>query len=203
MVARSLITVSSMMLNDFLNADYKRALSFIYWYCNRPIIHRHLHADPYDYAYSWLALLTLIIIDRRVLWIHHRLFRLRKVLRWLHFFTPFVERNFESHSFLQMPFFLLVCCSNTLVLLLYPKINLIETIASRIGEVILINLIVILLVSSRHSLFWEFSGLSQPETMWAHKILGNLVILEVFGHTALSVRRNSHIACFCASLVDL
>jgi len=151
---------------------------------------------PNIYAYSWLALLTMIIIDRRVLWIHHRLVRLRKILRWLHFFTPFVERNFESHSFLQMPFFLLVCCSNVLVLLLYPKSNLLETIASRIGEVILINLIVILLVSSRHSLFLEFSGLSQPETMWAHKILGNLVILEVFGHTALSVRRNFLMACF-------
>ncbi len=157
---------------------------FIYWYCNRPIIHTLdiYMQTPNIYAYSWLALLTIIIID---------------------FFTPFVERNFESHSFLQMPFFLLVCCSNILVLLLYPKINLLETIASRIGEVILINLIVILLVSSRHSLFLEFSGLSQPETMWAHKILGNLVILEVFGHTALSVRRNFLIACFCASLVDL
>lgn len=145
----------------------------------------------------------MIIIDRRVLWVHHHLLLPRKVLRWLHFFTPFVEQEFESHSFLQMPFFLLVCCFKILVLLLYPKPNLLETIASRIGEVILTNMIVILLVSSRHSLFLKFSGISQPKTMWAHKILRSLVILEVFGQAALSVRRKSLKACCYVSLVEL
>ena len=141
------------------------------------------------YAYSWLALLTMIIVDRRVIWIHHHLSWLRIILHRLHFFTPFVEPDFDSHSFLQMPFLFLISLSNLMVLLLYPQSNMRDSVISRMGEVILVNLSVLLLISSRHSLFLELAALFQPEALWAHYILGTMTILEVIGNAALSVRR--------------
>lgn len=140
------------------------------------------------YACTWLVLLTAVIIDRRVIWVHHHLSWLRVVLHRLHFFTPFVEREFPAHSVLQVPFFLLICCSNV-VIFLYPRAILLESVAARIGEVMFINIIFLLLISSRHSLFLELAALYQPEVMWAHKMLGNVVIVEVFGYVILSVKR--------------
>ena len=168
-------------------------------YCWSVFSLNHYMQTPLIYAYSWLALLAIIIMDRRITWVHHHLSWLRTILHRLHFFTIFVEHEFLAHSFLQMPFVLLICGSNLSVLLLYPRPNMLETVNSRIGEIILINLIVLLLISSRHSLFNELAAMSQKEVIWAHKILGTILILEVFAYTTLSVKRTSSKSSFAMS----
>lgn len=159
--------------------------------------HWHSMHNTQIYGYSWLALFLCIILYRRILWINRQ-------FRWLNSrfssfsFIEFINEEylnlFPPHTNLQLPFLTLILLFNIMVLLLFPNPDWQQTITSRIGEVILINLSVIFLLSLRHSLFMELAAIYQFELLWAHRSLGFLTAAEMIGYVGLKFRGKSSLS---------
>lgn len=87
-------------------------------------------------------------------------------------------RQFQTHETLQIPFLIVTLLATMLTIFVYLKDDARDVISFRIGQLILINLILLCLLSSRHSVFLELAAAYQAEYLWAHKILGLLTLVE-------------------------
>jgi len=133
------------------------------------------------YACSYLCVLTAVILERRLPWIHKQLFWIRRKNDRFFTYSLFEDedaKQFQTHETLQIPFLVLTLLATTLTILLYPHGDAREIASYRIGQLILINLVFLCVLSSRHSVFLELSAAHQAEYLWAHKILGIVTLVE-------------------------
>jgi hypothetical protein len=133
------------------------------------------------YTGSYLCMLTTVILERRLPWIHRRLSWIRRKNDRFFAYSLFEDedaRQFQTHETLQIPFLIVTLLATMLTIFIYLKGDAREVISFRIGQLILINLIFLCLLSSRHSVFLELAAAYQAEYLWAHKILGFVTLVE-------------------------
>ncbi len=133
-----------------------------------------------------MCILMIVILERRLPWIHKHLSWIRRKNDRLFTYSLFEDedaKQFQSHETLQIPFLIVTLLATVLTISVYPHGNAQEIARFRLGQLILINLILLCLLSSRHSVFLELAAAYQAEYLWAHKILG---ILTLAGSTVFA-----------------
>lgn len=133
------------------------------------------------YTCSYLCILTIVVLERRLPWIHQHLSWIRRKNDRLFTYTLFEDedaKQFQAHETLQIPFLIITLSATMLTIFLYPHGDAREIARLRIGQLIPINLLLLCLISSRHSVFLELAAASQADYLWAHKILGTVTVIE-------------------------
>ena len=133
------------------------------------------------YACSYLCLFMIVILDRRQTFFHKHLSWIRRKNHRLFNYSLFQDpdaKYFQSHETLQVPFLIFTALATTLALFIHSSDNVWEIVSLRMGQLTLLNLIFLSLLSSRHSIFLESAMAFQADYLWAHKILGTVTIFE-------------------------
>lgn len=131
------------------------------------------------YTCSYLCILIIVILERRLPRIHKHLSWIRRKNDRFFTYSLFEDedaKQFQTHETLQIPFLIVTLLATVLTISVYPHGNAREIARFRLGQLILINLILLCLLSSRHSVFLELAAAHQAEYLWAHKILGTLTL---------------------------
>lgn len=127
---------------------------------------------------SYFSILALVVLERRVLWVHRLLSTPRLLLHDFNFDFGFSDRGFQCHELLHIPFTILFLTSNILIVLVNVQSS-IASISSRLAETIATNICILFLLSNRHSLFLELAVAAQPEFLWFHRIAGSITVFEI------------------------
>jgi len=127
------------------------------------------------------CILMTVVVERRLPWIHTRLSWLRRKNDQFFTYSLFEDedaKQFQTHETLQIPFLIITLLATMFTVFIYLKGDAREVASFRIGQLILVNLIFLCLLSSRHSVFLELAAAYQAEYLWAHKILGFITLAE-------------------------
>ena len=145
------------------------------------------------YACSYLCLFIIVILDRRQIFFHKHVSWIRRKNHRLFIYPLFQDRDakhFQSRETLQVPFLIFTALATTLALFIHSSDNVWKIVSLRMGQLILLNLIFLSLLSSRHSIFLESAIAFQADYLWAHKILGTVTIFEFIVFMCLEFRGN-------------
>lgn len=142
------------------------------------------------YIISWVVLLFLVIVERRSLWVRDLLSPFCFLFHRYGFVFGVVDRDFQGPELLHLPFLVLMLASNLLTVLLSVRTD--QEVSLKLAEVILMNMSVLFLLSSRHSLFLELAFVQQPGYLWLHRIAGSITMAEIVVFSALRCRGSYH-----------
>ena len=122
------------------------------------------------YACSYLCLFMIVILDRRRTFFHKHLSWIRRKNHRFFIYSLFHDRDsnyFQSRETLQIPFLIFTVLATTLVLFVHSSDNVWEIVSLRMGQLTLLNMIFLSLLSSRHSIFLESALAFQADYLWA------------------------------------
>lgn len=157
------------------------------------------------YTCGYMFIMLSVILERRLLWIHKLLFSLRRVSDHV-FAHPFFQDEdsiqFQTHETLQIPFFMVTLLATALAIFVKLQGDAREIASLRIGQLILSNLFILCLISSRHSVFLELAAAHQADYLFAHKILGFVTLFETIVFAGLRLKgKVSHFIDMCSGLI--
>ncbi len=87
--------------------------------------------------------------------------------------------SFPRHSGIRLPCGFILLLANVLVLVVVPGAPVKRAVINRLGPLIVTNMAPLFLLAMRHSPLADLLLMSQPELLWAHAMLGAVVIMEV------------------------
>lgn len=101
-------------------------------------------------------------------------------------FPSYLERSqdgtlisFPRHSSIRLPCGFILLLANVLDLVVVPGTPVKRAVMDRLGPLIVTNMISLFLLGMRHSPLADLLLMSQPELLWAHAMLGAVVIMEI------------------------
>lgn len=143
------------------------------------------------YALGWMIVLMMIVLHAQS-YTTRRFFHpaLRSLdRRWLVDLTR-TQTSTSRSSELRLPYGVLLVSTNLAFLLVRPQSSFREAVFVRSGQLAIVNLLLLLLLSSRHSILLKWIYRCQPEMMWVHWLLAFVINTEVVIHATLWIHRS-------------
>jgi len=89
---------------------------------------------------------------------------------------------------IRFPLEIVLLLANALVIVIIPSSSSIKiTVMNRLGPLIVTNMIPLFLLEMRHSPLADLLLMSQPELLWAHVMLGAVMIMKIVTLCVLKV----------------
>lgn len=88
--------------------------------------------------------------------------------------------SYPRYPEIRFPLGIVLLLANALVIVIVPGSSSFKiTVMDRLVPLIVTNMIPLLMLGMRHSPLADLLVMSQPELLWAHAMLGAVVIIEI------------------------